>query len=108
VPGAANRALTAAYRPAGVANRPQPTAIHLRPVDPLAGRLTESVVRQTAARGRLRGAGGQTTAGGWRKGADRGLRAASQGGEELDGDISTPKGWDEVGLAGPPHFFFFF
>jgi hypothetical protein len=90
VPGAANRALTAAYRPAGVANRPQPTAIHLRPVDPLAGRLTESVVRQTAARGRLRGAGGQTTAGGWRKGVDRGLRAASQGGEELDGDISTP------------------
>jgi hypothetical protein len=40
--------------------------------------------------------------------ADRGLCAPSRGGEELDGDILTPKGWAEVGLAGPPHFFLFF
>jgi hypothetical protein len=79
VPGAANRALTAAYRPAGVANRPQPTAIHLRPVDPLAGRLTESVVRQTAARGRLRGAGGQTTAGGVAEGSGQGAACGLTG-----------------------------
>jgi hypothetical protein len=39
---------------------------------------------------------------------DRLLRPHSRSGEELDGGyFDPPKGGAEVGLAGPPHFFFF-
>jgi hypothetical protein len=108
--GPANRAWAAAYRTAGAANRPQPPANRCGPVDPPTARLTAPTARHTADRERLRGTYDRTGAR-RRTVAGKSLGGTSRKrhgrGEHQLGIFWPPKRWAEVGLAGPPYFFFF-